>query len=89
MTDIRECAPREPGYVIRDASIVLGSYLERTPYDGSYSWLAGTVTYATVFSKEAAEAMAAKLRAEGQTVLIEPDYCRRAPEITSAEQVAA
>ncbi len=71
-----------PGYVIKHART--RSYLERRPYDGAWTWLAASVRYATVLSKEAAEAMAQQLRAEGVPCVVDKDYLRREPEVLHA-----
>lgn len=76
----------EIGYVIRRIS---GSYLERTPFDGSYSFLAGSGRYATVFTAAVAMALAQRLLEAGTSVTIERDYDRRAPEITDTAAARA
>jgi hypothetical protein len=61
------------------------SFLEHVPYDDSYHFLATAVTleYATVFTKEAATAMVASYRAQGERVEMIGDLQRppRDPQI--------
>jgi hypothetical protein len=67
------------GYVLH--SETEHRFLEQRPYDGAWTWLAAFSRYATVFSKAAAQAMATRLRAEGQDVTVLEDYDRRAPDV--------
>jgi hypothetical protein len=67
------------GYLVHDGR---ASYLERTPYDDSYAWLAGFPEYATVFTKDAAELMVEHKRSQGEVLAhVRADPERRDPEI--------
>lgn len=46
----------EVGYLVRHRSS--GRYLERVPYDGRIEWLAPLPSYATVFTRDDAVALA-------------------------------
>jgi hypothetical protein len=69
------------GYLVHDGR---ASYLERTPYDNSYSWLASQAmpAYATVFTKDAAELMVEHKRSQGEVLAhVRADPEHRDPEI--------
>lgn len=54
------------GYVVRDGRE--SSYLEWTPADRAFSWLAGSLDYATVLTLPAAKALARLFAKDGATV---------------------
>lgn len=60
-----------------------GGHLRRTPYDGSYRFLAASMEHATVFSESVAVQIAARETANGRPCDAWPDhYWKREPEIT-------